>query len=241
MTEFDIEKETYKSSCVLAPMYLQEDKHWGCDLDIIKGKLNRKENINILDAGCGSGWHLVNLRYIVPGTLQLVGIDYSKEMLTVAKEFIRRNGMQGIIALKERNLLSTVFGADSFDTIICLNNTLGNIPSSDLIHSADKRHQVLREFNHILKKNGILILSVYNAETLDLNDYGGIFKIESEISISDSSDVVLSFSLPKEDKHYYYSHWFTEDEIIQLLQDNKFTVNDLELRRERIIATSSKE
>lgn len=240
MIKLNIEKETYKSSCALASNYLQEDKHWGCDLDVIKSEINEKEKLKILDTGCGTAWHLINLRYLIPDGPQLVGIDYSEDMLKVARKFVKLNKMQNNITLKKQNILTTEFENNSFDIIICFNNTLGNLASLDIKRSVNTRRKALPEINRILNKKGKLILSVYNAEKLDLNDYGDVFKVNYEKSILPCNDIILWFSLKNREKYFYYSHWFTKEEIIQLLEENNFVIESLEFRRKRIIVVAHK-
>lgn len=238
--KLDIIKETYKSFCICSSRYIQEDKHWGCDLDIIKSEINEKENVRILDIGCGTAWHLINLRYLIPDGFQLIGIDYSEDMLEVARESIMLNKMQKDISLKKRDILATKFEDNSFDIVICLNNTLGNLPSPDIKGSLSRRRKALHEIGRILNRKGKLILSIYNAQKLDLKDYGGIFKVDYERSILSCNDIILWFSLASREIFFYYSHWFTKEEIIQLLEENNFMIGSLEFRRERIVIVAHK-
>ncbi len=240
MSDFDIIQETYNSFCICSSQYIQKDKHWGSDLDIINNEINEKENLKILDAGCGSAWHLINLKYLIADRFQLFGIDYSEGMLEIARKFIKINKMQNNINLKKQDILKTKFDNSSFNVVIFFNNTLGNLPSLNIKRSVDARMKALHEINRILSKKGKLILSVYNAEKLDLNDYGGVFKVDYEKSSLHSNDIILRFSLTNRDKYFYYSHWFTKEEIIQLLEKNNFVIKSLEFRRKRIIAVAHK-
>ena len=161
-------------------------------------------------------------------------------MLDIAKKNIELNKMQRNITLIKQEILSMEFDDNSFDIVICLNNTLGNLPTNNIKHSIKKRLKALQEMNRILSNKGKLILSVYNSDKLDLDNYGDNFKVDYKNSILANNDIILSFTLKKREKHFFYSHWFTKEEIVQLLEKNNFMVEFLEFRKERIITVNNK-
>ena len=125
-------------------MYSLEEKHWW-----FKGKRNlifnfidklHKNNLKILDAGCGTGIIMQHLQKY--GTVY--GIDYSNEAI----KFCKKRGLKNI---RKSSIAKTPFKADTFDLITCLDV---------LYHKGIKDDvAVLKEFSRILKKDGTLIIT----------------------------------------------------------------------------------
>lgn len=227
-----------------APIYLKEDKHWGCDLDIISEYVEKFKDPEIIDLGTGHALHLANLFFLVSANLKrVVGVDYSEKMLERAKitlNSIFYNGCALIekVELYQENILSLSFENEKFDVAICLNNTLGNIPSETFNKARYIRKQALSEIQRILKKSGFIILSVYNSSKLSEEDkYGNVFGVDHSLSNIETFDLVVRF---KETGIPYYSHWFSENEICQLLSDLSFRIVQLEKRKKRIIVVAQK-
>jgi len=96
----------------------------------------------ILDAGCGYGeW----TKYFD----DVVGIDTDRKRLKKARE----NGLKTIYMDLNRKLK---FPYKHFDTVFC-SNTLEHL---------DSPYKTLKEFNRILKDDGILILGIPNSNAL---------------------------------------------------------------------------
>lgn len=79
MTNKDITKKAYDA---IANQYYQEYKDDKTDLKYIEKFLNLC-NKKILDLGCGMGHYSI---YIKNKNFEVVGVDFSKEMLNIAKE-----------------------------------------------------------------------------------------------------------------------------------------------------------
>jgi ubiquinone/menaquinone biosynthesis C-methylase UbiE len=227
-----------------APVYLKEDKHWGCDLDIISEYIERFKAPKVIELGTGYAWHLTNLFFITSANLKrIVGVDYSEKMLERAKDLlssISYNGRLLIenIELKKGDILSLPFNNESFDVAILLNNTLGNIPAETFDKAKAQRKKALGEIRRILRKSGFLILSVYNSTKLAEEDkYGEVFELDHELSNLETFDLVVRF---KQTNTPYYSHCFNSHEICQLLYDVSFKVVEVEERRKRIVVVAQK-
>ncbi len=141
-------------------IYLKEDKHWGCDLDIILEHLEKFEEPEIIDLGTGNAWHLANLFFLTSITpKRVIGIDYSDSMLETAKKLLNSvlvNDRPIIekVELQKEDILSLPFKDESFDIALCLNNTLGNIPAEDFEAAVDKRKNALHSIKDFLGVTG---------------------------------------------------------------------------------------
>ena len=100
------------------------------------------KDIQILDAGCGSG--LVGIELLKKGFTRIVGVDFSQSMLNL----IPKNIYQSIKLMDLNEPL--IYKNNSFDAIICVGTfTYGHVKA----HSLD-------EFIRITKKNGHICFTV---------------------------------------------------------------------------------
>ena len=106
--------------------------------DLIKKYKIKKKNF-ILDAGCGAGFNTLYLRKHG----KVYGIDNSK----IALKFCKKRGLKNIIL---SDIAKTKFKNNSFDIITCL---------GVFYHKNANPKKILKEFERILKKNGILIIT----------------------------------------------------------------------------------
>ncbi len=110
--------------------------------EIIKN-LDLKENLKILDAGCGTGILIEKLLKLNPNVIVL-GVDISKEMLIRAKQ--RLIGYKNVKLLKKD--IENLKLREKFDLII----------SNSSIHYLDNLDKVIINFKSLLNENGELIL-----------------------------------------------------------------------------------
>jgi len=103
----------------------------------------------ILDAGCGSGYLLLELLK----NKHHVGIDLSSEMLAIAREKLRENQVSAM--LYEHDLRVPM--AAEFDLILAM---------FDVINYFKGAKQVLKNFYHALDDQGVLIFDVYKVEEI---------------------------------------------------------------------------
>ena len=116
----------------------------------------------VLDIGCGSG---VSARSLQERGLQVYGIDLSKELLKEAKKESPNSNFYYM------DMLRINFSGEMFDGI-------WNVAS--LLHLEKKKVPIaLFEANRVLKKNGLMYLSVKEGEGESLEEdkrYGGLPK-----------------------------------------------------------------
>lgn len=112
-------------------------------------KWKPKSSIKILDAGCGTGWHLK----LLSKDYDIIGVDRSPHMLNRAK----RINNSDILKLGNIND-STLFRQNTFSHVLCLYFT---------IYYMEDMIRTFRNFYKWLKPNGVLILHVVDREKFD--------------------------------------------------------------------------
>ncbi|MEK7598924.1 MAG: methyltransferase domain-containing protein [Patescibacteria group bacterium] len=104
--------------------------------------LRLSKNAKLVELGCGTGRALVYLKTIFPH-IEILGADYSKEIIDYAKSAYGRFGVQFMYIESAKN---TQFPASSFDVVL----------SSHVIEHIEKREglRFLEEARRILKPKG---------------------------------------------------------------------------------------
>lgn len=228
----------------IAPQYLREDKHWGCDMDLICEYVEKFENPMVIDLGTGHAWHIMSMFFLCSTKLEWsVGIDFSDNMIKEARKMlslVRYKGgpLSDKVRLLKADILSIPFQSEVFDVVLMLNNTLGNLPSHSFVKAKENRIRALQEVRRILRESGYVIISVYNADTLTEKDnYGDVFMLDFKQSNLETFDLIVRL---KETATPYYSHWFTQKELCKLLESAGLEIVDLEKRKKRIIVVGKK-
>lgn len=110
----------------------------------LKSMLSDFKGKNVLDLGCGFGWHC---RYAMEnGAQSVIGIDISEKMLNKAKEI---NTMEGI--RYERKALEDIdFPAEKFDIVL----------SSLTLHYVESFDDIIRNIYQWLTSGGQFVFSV---------------------------------------------------------------------------------
>jgi len=122
--------------------------------EIVYLKKNIKQNSKILDVGCGFGRHI---EIIANFSKEIIGIDNNSDTIEKAKD--KLSNFKNIkLFVQDAQKLN--FEDDYFDYVICLTNTFGDFP--------DIKESVLKEMKRVCKKNGKIIISVYNDKALEI-------------------------------------------------------------------------
>lgn len=112
------------------------------------------ETVRILDIGCGTGRMLTPLSEL--GNVEIYGLDISAGMIRrAADKLMNKNNVKLVIGDSQY----LPFQRSIFD--ICLMNF-------GVISFAPDHEKVLRDLNFVTKENGIVWLSTYNADGLNL-------------------------------------------------------------------------
>lgn len=184
-------KTTIATYDEIAHQYKQKTKNLELKDEIKKFKKFLPKNAKVLDAGCGWGRDAK----ILSKTAKVIGIDLSEKLLDLAKAYAPDAKFQ------IGNISKTDFKDESFHGIWS-NDTLIHLDRKDILPT-------LKEFRRLLKKNGILYVSVKEGE-------GEGFE-EEEMS---------NF------KPRFYT-WFKEDEIISYFKKLGFRIIETEVFHEK--------
>jgi ubiquinone/menaquinone biosynthesis C-methylase UbiE len=111
---------------------------------------NIKKDSKVLEVGCGTGRSLKDLFLI---TKDVCGIDHDKKAIENAKVNLKEQGLSIILA--EGDFIT--FENETFDFTLCL-MTFSNL--------AGHRNRVLKEMKRVTKKNGKLLISCYNEDSI---------------------------------------------------------------------------
>lgn len=153
----------------------------------------------VLDIGCGDG-EMIN--FLSHKAKKVFGVDYDKIAIKKTnKNLARLKNVKVFLEDAER----LHFPSNSFDVAICFGATFGNFE--------EKRENILKEINRVLKKNGTFVMSIYHENSLNnrvkmYNKYG-ILKSFSKEGIVTLKDGTISKQ-------------FSKEEIISILKKNNF-------------------
>ena len=217
----------------IAASYIREDEHWGSDLDVLKVALweairKGSRGVKYLDIGCGPGFHIVAIKKMFPETL-VAGVDFSPRMLAEAEKEIRQS-CAGPIKLMQQDVLNLT-ARRKYDVVSFLNNGLGNMYMRGTL-PARLRIRAIRKIRTFLKKGGNLIISVYSLKKLT-DSYGRSFRILQKSNVK--GDLLVEYKTGTQKTIEYYSHWFTKEELSELLLENGFKIDFLEERLSRLV------
>lgn len=239
MQAVDLRKSTQRLFNECAGDYLKKDRHWGCDLDVIVKCANEWPDVSVVELGSGYCWHLANLFFLTSSRIRkAVGIDYSVRMIDRAKHLlssVKHSGesLMDRVDLIEGNILEVPLKSSSFQLVMLLNNTLGNLAGNSFAEAVHERRKALVEARRLLVDDGCLVVTLYNAAQIHKESaYGDVFQIDRDMSDFEKHDLVVRYmrtSTP------CYSHWFMKEEAHELLVDCGFEVLISEVRLQRLV------
>jgi ubiquinone/menaquinone biosynthesis C-methylase UbiE len=176
-----------------------------------------KDGDKVLDIGCGNGRFL---EVIKGKTFQYTGIDNSKSLISYAREW---HGNKGKFICSDA--LSVPLEDASFNVAVSF-GVLHHIPSKKF------RVQFLNEAYRVLKKDGLLILTVWNLWNERLAPVIKKHAVQKLIGKSqlDLKDVFLPFG---KKENVRYLHAFTQRELKKLLKKSGFKIEELRLVKRR--------
>lgn len=164
-------------------------------LKYLKKQNKKKKIIRLLDLGCGNG-RLFSFLKNEPITY--VGIDNNRTILKIAKKtHPKTRFLYG-------DILKLPFPADSFDTVWCI-AVLHHIPTKKL------QLKALKEIKRVLKKNGILMITVWNLWQTRYKNY-----IDAK-----THNALIPWKKGKTVERYYFA--FRENELRALLKKSGFS------------------
>jgi len=166
-----------------------------------------KEGEKVLDFGCGIGqWYEV----FKEKKVQYFGVDFSEKLIEIAKAKYPDANFQVIDGI------NLPFEKEFFDKVYAI-AVFHHLPSEKI------RISVLREIKRVLKKEGILILTVWNLrkkwKTKKLILKFFILKILGKTKL-DFGDVLMDWMGAKD----FYFHCFSKKELENLMFQTSFDI-----------------
>jgi 2-polyprenyl-3-methyl-5-hydroxy-6-metoxy-1,4-benzoquinol methylase len=197
------------------------------EVDFIQKEINQNENCKILDIGCGTGRHALEL---AKRGYNVTGIDLSKSMIAKAKEKAQSSGVNVDFHIADaRNLPFE----DEFDLVIMICE--GAFP---LMETDEMNFEILKNAAKALKSNGKLIFTTLNGfyplyhsvkDFMDSNMVDGVSKDNSfdlmtfrDISTFEIEDDNGNLKVLECNERYY-----VPSEITWLLKSLNFTKIDI--------------
>lgn len=120
------------------------DRRWR---DRAVGEIPRREGGLFLDLATGTGDVALSLALRQPPSARVLGLDFSGEMLALARRKVARRGMEGHIWLQLGNALMLPFRDESFDAVSI---AFGLRNLSDLSRGLREMHRVLRQDGRVV-------------------------------------------------------------------------------------------
>lgn len=168
-----------------------------------------KENISkgdtVLDLGCGTGR---TIKIIAPLCKEVIGIDNDEEAVERGQDNIKELNNSKLIL---EDAEETNFSDNYFDKIFI---------GLTFVNFGDTKTKILSEIKRILKKDGKLIFSVYNENSLNarLENYEkydkGNYKVDEKGNLEFTYGAV--------------SEQFTKEQITEILEQAGFEILDID-------------
>jgi SAM-dependent methyltransferase len=122
------------------------------ECDFIEQEVGRNKSLQILDIGCGTGRHLIELAK--RGYTHLTGVDLSESLLTKATEKAAASHLE--IRFQKADARQLTFG-NEFDLVIMICE--GAFP---LMETDEMNYQILQNASKALKRDGKFIFTTLN-------------------------------------------------------------------------------
>ncbi len=166
-----------------------------------------KDGDNIIDIGCANG--RLNSYLSKHKKVNYTGIDNSEELLKQAKLTSNATFIQA-------DMLKIPLPDESF-SVACAIASFHHIPGKEL------KNRAMREIKRVLKKDGKLIITVWNLFQAKYKKYIWQARLKALLSFGkyDFRDTYIPWGKSKI-KRYYYA--FTQKEIRKLLEEHGFKI-----------------
>lgn len=125
------------------------------ELAMLKGQDGQP--VSVLDAACGTGQHAIAL---AKEGFDVSGADISAKMIDIARK--NASAEQHDLHFKQAGFgqLTTIFGGESFDSLICLGNSLPHVLDEESML------QTLGDFKSVLHPGGKIIIQNRNFDSI---------------------------------------------------------------------------
>jgi len=188
-------------------------------------KIAGKDNMNILDLGCGPGLYT---EYFAKAGHKVTGIDFSNNSIDYAKNQAQDKNLN--IEYFCKNYLELDY-ENQFDLVILIYMDFGALVPTD-------RNKLLVIINKALKKGGMFIFDVANDKNLDQKTLGqswevsktGFWKDEPYIALNNGyhfpdAKVLCNHHIIVDENvktYIFWTHYYTKSDLSPILKSNQF-------------------
>lgn len=181
---------------------------------------NKKENMNILDLGCGPGLYA---ELLAEKGHKVTGVDFSRNSIEYAKGEAAKKKLN--IEYLNKNYLKLDLPENHFDLVILIYTDFGPL-------LPDERNNLLDMIHKVLKPGGVFIFDVLSDTNMESKAYQRSWEMNESGFWSDKPYLALSDSiLYKEEKLILYQHIvFQEDEDYKIYRFWNHFFSDEDIR-----------
>ena len=127
------------------------------EMPFLESQLHQAGARGVLDAACGTGMHTIAL---AQAGFAAAGADLSAGMIARAEQNARAAGLEIPFKTAGFGELAPAFGAESFEAMVCLGNSLPHLLNAELLAGA------LADFAACLKPGGLVIIQNRNFDSV---------------------------------------------------------------------------
>lgn len=182
--------------------------------------------INVLDIGCGTGRHSIELAYKDPLKFNIKGIDINENLINIANKNNKENTNPKFICADARR----VNLSETYDIILCLYDVIGSYTEFEFDSDFDQNQELLNNISLHLNVLGVAFISVMSYEyTKNISKY--FYKSDEDLvnlpvsSIQEISGNVFdpNFFMLDNETGIVYRKEKINDEIL-LVKDKRFSI-----------------
>lgn len=145
---------------------------------VVISNLPEDLNINILDAGAGTGRFTIEL---AKRGLNVVSCDYSDSMLNIIKSKVKENDLVNNVSTSKQDITNLTFENNKFDYICCM-RVLVNLDTKENIINT------VNEFKRVCKPGGSIVLDIVNSRSVSI--FGG--RNDSYLTMNEFKEIISS-------------------------------------------------
>lgn len=127
------------------------------EMPFLESQLRQAGAHRVLDAACGTGMHTIAL---AQAGFAAAGADLSAGMIARAEQNARASGLEIPFKTAGFGELAAAFGAESFDALICLGNSLPHLLTEELLA------QAVADFGRVLNPGGLVVVQNRNFDAV---------------------------------------------------------------------------
>lgn len=168
------------------------------------------ENKVVLDYGCGPGNGIINTINISKPK-EIFAVDVSEKAIKLAKKRANLHKINvNFIKIKENKKIYSI-----------KNNSIDVIKCDGVLHHVEDINFVLKEFDRILKKNGVINIMVYNKESIWFHLHVG-YELMLKKNILPKKSIDDVFKISTDGFQCPISRCYSKEDFIKICKLNNF-------------------